>query len=519
MIIRDNNALRALLAGMLLSSLAACGGSPGDGQQAPVRDIDSLVRSLPDDALLESPHFLEELPDEFTGLWAPWNGDLDGIVERRALRVLVPFGGYQYYYVGGRPRGAIVELLQKLESHLNDGLPGARQQLYVVPIPVSRDRLIRYLLEGHADLIAADLTVTPAREQDLRFSSPLLTDVSEVVVTGPAAAALESLDDLAGNVIVVRQSSSYYEHLQALVADFEERDLKPPKLHLADELLEAEDLLEMVDVGTIAITVMDDYKAEYWSAVFPNITVRDDLVINENGVIAWAMPKQSEKLAASVEDFLRKNGRGTLVGNDTFNRYLADASKVRCVMTPEALEQRNEMARLMQVYADEYQFDWLMLAAQGYQESRLNQSRRSAAGAVGVMQVKPSTAADKNINVPDINIPENNIHAGAKYMRFIADRYFSEGMDDINRWFFSLAAYNAGPAKVARLRSEAEKNGLDPNRWFDNVEIIAARRIGRETIGYVANIYKHYVGYKMAMIRLQEEVSRHGGELKGCQAG
>jgi membrane-bound lytic murein transglycosylase MltF len=135
------------------------------------------------------------------------------------------------------------------------------------------------------------------------------------------------------------------------------------------------------------------------------------------------------------------------------------------------------------------------------------------------MQVKPSTAADKNINVPDINILENNIHAGAKYMRFIADRYFSEGMDDINRWFFSLAAYNAGPAKVARLRSEAEKNGLDPNRWFDNVEIIAARRIGRETIGYVANIYKHYVGYKMAMIRLQEEVSRHGGELKGCQAG
>ena len=472
-----------------------------------------------DDELLATPHFLESLPPEFANMWNPWFGDFDGIVERRGLRVLVPFGGYQYYFVEGQPKGAIVELLQKLELHLNETLGRRHVRIYVVPIPVARDQLIPYLLEGHADMIAADLTVTDVRSEELQFSRPLLKNVNEVIVAGPAAASLATIDDLSGKEIYVRESSSYYEHLLSLVADFEQRGLEPPVIKLADELLEAEDIMEMLDAGMISLSIMDDYKAEFWSSVFTNVRVRKDLVVNAGGAIAWAMPKSSEKLAEVIEGFLRKYGRGTLVGNDTFNRYLESAEHVRCSMAPEVDAPNRELARWMQLYGDEYGFDWLMLAAQGYQESRLNQSRRSPVGAIGVMQIKPSTASDRNVNVPDISILENNIHAGAKYMRFLADRYFADDMDDLNRWFFSLAAYNAGPAKIARLRREAKADGLDPNLWFNNVEIIAARRIGRETVTYVANIYKYFVGYKLAASRIQEQFERHGVELNGCTDG
>lgn len=508
---------------VLFLALPACSqDAPDDDEpvdsRVPAETVESLEEpaATPDDEPLASPGVGDVLPEEFQRLWNPWKGDLDGMIERRAIRVLVPFGGYQFYYDHGRPRGAIVELLQKMEIFLNNELQRRHIKIYVAAIPVSRDHLIPYLLEGHGDLIAGDLTVTDDRKHELSFSRPLLKDVNEVVVTGPTAPELNDIDDLAGQEIVVRASSSYFEHLQLLVADFSARGLEPPVVKLSDELLEAEDLLEMTSAGLIPMTILDDYKARFWSSVFSNITVREDLSINNDGVIAWAMLPESKDLAAFVERFLRKNGRGTLVGNDTFNRYLSNASQVRCSITAKSLAERAVLVRWLKMYGEEFDFDWLMLAAQGYQESRLIQSKKSAAGAIGVMQIKPETAADKNVNVPDITILEDNIHAGAKYMRFLADHYFSDGLDELDRWLFSLAAYNAGPARVARLRKEASEKGLDPDRWFGNVEIIAARRIGSETVGYVSSIYKYFVGYKMSEARSIEKHRRHSDELTEC---
>jgi len=311
-------------------------------------------------------------------------------------------------------------------------------------------------------------------------------------------------------------SSSYFEHLQSVSTRLEQQGLAPILITQADELLEAEDLLEMVNAGMIPSTVLDDYKADFWATVFPEIVVRKDLSINDDGVIAWAMAPQNTNLAAFVERFLRKYGRGTLVGNDTFNRYLANAGRVRCALSPQHMNKQAELMHWFQLFGGQYDIDWLKLAAQGFQESHLKQHKRSAAGAVGVMQIKPSTAKDRNVGIADITILENNIHAGTKYMRFLSDRYFSDGVDELNRWLFSLAAYNAGPARVARLRREASENGLDRNHWFDQVEIIAAKRIGRETVTYVSNIYKYYIGYKLADARLQEQRERHGAELTGC---
>jgi membrane-bound lytic murein transglycosylase MltF len=161
------------------------------------------------------------------------------------------------------------------------------------------------------------------------------------------------------------------------------------------------------------------------------------------------------------------------------------------------------MVELFKKYGAQYEMDYLLMAAQGYQESTLDQGVKSPVGAIGVMQVMPATG--KELKVGDINKVEPNIHAGVKYMRFMIDQYFKdEPIDDLNKGLMAFAAYNAGPGRLRQLRREAEKRGLNPNVWFGNVERIASERIGRETVTYVSNIYKYYVAYKL----LQAEAAR-----------
>jgi membrane-bound lytic murein transglycosylase MltF len=165
-------------------------------------------------------------------------------------------------------------------------------------------------------------------------------------------------------------------------------------------------------------------------------------------------------------------------------------------------------------YSRRYGFDWLMVAALAYQESRIDQSARSPQGAVGVMQLLPATAADPNVNIPDIENLENNIHAGVKYLRFLRNYYFEkEPMDEADKTLFTFASYNAGPGRVARLRKGAGEEGLDPNQWFDNVEIEAARRIGRETVQYVNNIVMYYTAYRRiaGKLKLKQAATRELG--------
>jgi membrane-bound lytic murein transglycosylase MltF len=136
------------------------------------------------------------------------------------------------------------------------------------------------------------------------------------------------------------------------------------------------------------------------------------------------------------------------------------------------------------------------MAAQGYQESTLDQNARSPVGAIGVMQIMPPTG--KELNVGDIRQIEANIHGGVKYMRFMMDEFYAdEPMDDLNRTLITFASYNAGPGRIRQLRRETEKRGLNPNLWFGNVERIASERIGRETVTYVSNIFKYYISYRL----------------------
>jgi membrane-bound lytic murein transglycosylase MltF len=434
----------------------------------------------------------------------PWKGDFDRIIERRMIRALVAHSKTFYFVDRGQQRGITYEGLMAFEKFVNNKLAKKTLKVNVIIIPVRRDQLIPALVEGRGDLAAANLTITPERLRSVDFSDPFLTDVKELVVTGQAAPTLGNLDDLAGKEIHVRASSSYYGSLQRLNESFKKAGKASIKLTPADENLEDEDLLEMVNAGLIPMVVVDSHKAQFWAQIFDDIKVHPNIVVNTGGQIAWTFRKNSPKLKAVVNEFVTGHKKGTLLGNIVFNRYLRETKWVKNSLSDEEIRLFRETIEFFKKYAGQFGFDWLMVAAQAYQESGIDQSKRSPMGAIGVMQVLPSTAADPNVSIPKIEELENNIHAGVKYMRFIMDRYFKDAeMDDLNRNLFAFASYNAGPARISGLRKQAVRDGLDPNVWFHNVEVVAAKEIGRETVQYVSNIYKYYVAYRLIVDRLQ----------------
>lgn len=455
----------------------------------PLVALGAETDSTPEDAIAEN---------------KPWSGDFNEMAAKRQIRVLVVYSKTFYFLDRGRQRGISYDLLKEFEKFVNKKLKTKTLKVHVVFIPVRRNELIPGLVTGRGDMAVANLTITPERLKQVDFSNPLLTGVKELLVTGPAAPPVTGLEDLAGQEIHVRKSSSYYESLARLNEAFKKAGKSQMKLTPAEEAFEDEDLLEMVNAGLIPMIVMDRHKAQFWTQIFDKIQVQSDIAVRTGGEIAWAFRKNSPQLKAVVNDFVKGHKKGTLIGNMMLKRYLKSTKYVKNSLSKPELEKFEAMVRLFQKYAATYDFDYLMMAAQAYQESGLDQSRKSHVGAVGVMQVLPTTAADRNVNISEIEKLENNIHAGTKYMRFIVDRYYKdEPMDDIDKMLFAFASYNAGPAKVRRLRKQTAKMGLDPNVWFHNVEVAAAKVIGRETVQYVSNIYKYYIAYRM--ITEQEE--------------
>jgi membrane-bound lytic murein transglycosylase MltF len=458
-----------------------------------------LAALLPIPALAASP----PKPGLQPVLTARWTGDLDGMLKRRQIRVLVVHSKTFYFVDRGRQRGATYDLARAFEDDLNRRLRTGHLKIHVVFIPVSRDELLPNLRDGRGDIAAANLTITDERRAQVDFSAPLHSGVAEIVVTGPASPPIATTHDLSGQEVFVRKSSSYHESLVRLNGELERAGKPPVRLRLAPENLEDEDLLEMVNAGLVRLVVVDSHKAEFWAQVLPRIRLHSSVAVRTGGEIAWAFRQRSPRLKAVVDPFIVKHRKGTAFGNQTFQRYLRSTKYVREALAPAEVEKYERTIGLFRKYGDRYRFDWLMLTAQGYQESQLDQARRSPAGAVGVMQVLPATG--REMRVGDVRQLDANVHAGAKYLRFMTDRYFADApMTEVDKTLFAFAAYNAGPAKVARLRREAAQAGLNPNVWFNHVELIAAKRIGRETVQYVSNIYKYYVAYRLLEDERQE---------------
>lgn len=432
----------------------------------------------------------------------PWKGDFDGMLKRGYIRVLTVHDPMIYFLDDGRQRGTTYELFKLFEKEINEKHLQKNKLLktHIIFIVVPRDKLIQQLADGYGDIAAANLTITPRRRELVDFSDPFVGDVEELLITGPKAPKINRLQDLSGKEIYVRKSSSYYSSILKLNEQFKAQGIAPVKIRPANENLEDTDIVEMVNAGLIPMMVMDSHKAQFWRGIFENIKVHNNIVLRSGARIAWALRKNSPKLKARLNAFVKDHKKGTLMGNILFKRYLKENKWVKNSTAEIERKKFESMAEIFKKYADKYQFDYLQMAAQGYQESQLDQSKRSPAGAIGVMQLLPSTAKDKNVDIPDIEKLEPNIHAGIKYMRFLRDRYFnSNDIAPLDKALFSLAAYNAGPGRIAQLRKEAGEMGLDPNVWFDNVEVVAAKRVGREPVQYVSNIYKYYIAYALMM--------------------
>ncbi len=450
----------------------------------------------------------EPKPDPRAGahVFKPQVGDFDMMLERRTIRVLVPPSRTLYFNDKGRERGLTAELVRDFEEYLNQT---HRRKLHNRPITViliatSRDRLIPNLVAGLGDIAAGNLTVTDERLRQVDFIAPTDLDlVAELVLTNKEHGPMASVDELSGQTVHVRASSSYRESLDALNARFKQEGKAPVALVLVPDMLEDEDLMEMLDVGVIDIIVVDDWKAKMWSAILPNVIVNTNAAVHSGGHVGWACRKNSPLLLAELADFYSKyeKKRGTIP-----YRFAQYNKQVKRLQDPTG---RNDWKRFQQTvvlfekYGQQYGFDPLMLAAQGFQESKLDQSVRSPVGAIGIMQLMPATGA--SMKVGDVTVSEPNIHAGAKYMDTLMTQYFGDAhFDDLNRTLFAFAAYNAGPNRIARLRKVAADRGLDPNVWFENVEVVVSEKIGRETTTYVRNIVKYYLSYKLTM-ELQDE--------------
>ena len=427
-----------------------------------------------------------------------WTGDFDKMAEGRSIRVLVPYSKTFYFLDGAAPKGATYDMLKLFEKHLNKKLKPKHLKVHVLVIPTPRDRLIPGLAEGLGDIAAGNLTITDHRLKTVDFSDPILKEVNEILVTGPESPKVSTLSDLSNQTIHVRKSSSYFESLVGLNTQLSKEGKAPVNLVEANEYLEDEDLLEMVNAGLIPMIVIDSHKGEFWAHIFDNITLHPNIKFREKGKIAWAIRKNTPLLTTEINEFVKKNKKGTLHGNMIFKKYLKNTKYVKNNLNSNNRKRFDATIEIFKKYGDQYNFDWLMLTALAYQESTIDQDKRSPDGAVGVMQVLPTTAKDKNVNIPDIENIDPNIHAGTKYLRFMMDRYFNDPkIDRLNRGLLAFASYNAGPAKVSKLRKEAAEMGLDPNIWFRNVEVVAAKRIGRETVQYVSNIFKYYLAYRL----------------------
>jgi membrane-bound lytic murein transglycosylase MltF len=441
-----------------------------------------------------------------------WTGDLDVLTAHRAIRVLVPYSKTLYFVdYGGTQRGLCYDFMRAFEDALNQKLARGNLKIHAVFVPVARDQLLPLLIAGQGDVVAANLTITPARAKQVDFVTPVAEGVQEIIVTGPTAPPLHSLDDLSGKEVYVQPTSSYFESLTHINDGFRARKMPPIKLRNAPGNFETEDTLEMLNAGLVKIVVADDYLAKFWKEVYPNITLHPDLIVRTQGDIAFAVRKNSPKLKAELDEFTTTHRVGTLFGNVDLQKYLRQTRWARNAMTEEEVRKFDTMVGLFRKYGEQYQIDWLLMAAQGYQESQLDQTRRSQAGAIGVMQLTPATG--EQMGVGDIQELDANIHAGIKYVRFMVDTYYADTtLDNLNKVLFAIASYNAGPNRIRELRKEAAARHLNPNVWFDNVERVASEKIGRETVQYVSNIYKYYIAYTL----VQEDVARNLEEAKGA---
>ncbi|MDB2407586.1 transglycosylase SLT domain-containing protein [Jannaschia sp.] len=439
----------------------------------------------------------------------PRTGGLDAIRERGFLRMAVAPDPLMIAYDGERALGIAMEIARELELFMADRPDASATPTVVVPTPMPRRAIADNVDDGLTDF--STLTVTQAEEDpELTYTRPLIEGVNDVVVLGEGVNGVEEIDDLAGLPIYLSEDGRYARNAQGL-NDRRVALGKPPlDLRFVDGRLDDYDLIEMVEIGLIPATIATDFKARFWQTVYPSIVVRDDMPLTRDARIAWVLRADNPELADVLNGFAEIARKGTLLGNIVLQRYASSAEWIENIGADDAQSRLDEVAPVIAHYAERYGFDADLLMAQAYQESRLDQTRRSHVGAIGVMQVMPTTAADPVVGIPDVTALEENVHAGVKYLRWLRDTFFDDpAIDPLDQSLLAFAAYNAGPGGVRRAQRTAHEMGLDPHVWFENVEVAIQRSVSREPAIYVRNIFKYYVSYRLlADLRAEAETVR-----------
>jgi membrane-bound lytic murein transglycosylase F len=379
--------------------------------------------------------------------------DLDEIKKKRVLRVLTRNASNCFFLYRGEQLGFEYELAQDFAKTL-----GVRLEIIVPP---TREALLEWVQQGRGDIVAAGLTSTAEREKAVEFTAPYLT-VSELVVVPASDTTTKELADLKGKKISVRKSSSYYESLSKL------KNKYGFEIELLPENLETEDILLQVGEGKLAATIADS------SIVDIELTYSDKIrsvgPLGDPVDIAWVLRKDQPKLKAEADAFLKKIYKG-LFYNMTVNKYFKNTKNMRQSASQERSDKEGQLSpfdAFAKKYAKQYELDWRLVTAQMYQESRFDPNAKSWVGALGLMQVMPQTA--KELKIDDVVDPEKGVHAGVKLLARYAKMFEGPSVKEKDRIRFALAAYNCGPGHVHDARRLAKDTGLDPDRWFGNVE-------------------------------------------------
>jgi membrane-bound lytic murein transglycosylase MltF len=425
-----------------------------------------------------------------------FTGDFDAMLNRRLIRLVAPYSPTLFFEDKGTIYGTAANGAQLFEQWVNKTFTLGARPLTVPLTPVPRDKLFDTLLAGDGDIAAGDITITDELREKVAFSIPFLSNVREIVITREDVAELDSAEALSGKEVAVGRSTSYYESLTKLNKRLIAQGKPPVTITIVPDILEVADLMEMTAAGLLPATVGDDWVAGLWAQILKGLKLHPKAALREGAEIGWAVRPDNPKLLAALNRALTEITGNVNQWSDETRSYLAKLKQLHTATQDADMQRFRDTVEIFRQYAGQYRFDTLLLVAQGYQESRLDQRARSRVGAVGLMQLMPKTG--RALGVGDIYKADHNVHAGAKYMAQLMDDYFKDvPFDEQNHNLFAFAAYDMGPGAIQSLRREAEAKKLDPNLWFNNVERVAAARIGQEPVRYVRNIYKYYVAYKL----------------------
>ena len=453
---------------------------------------------------------IEEISKEkplIGSLLTPKFGDIKNMIKDRKIRVLLVNDGGFYGLKKGRNYGLYRNVLEKMEEELNKDFPNEdkNKRIKLIPIPIKKADLLDTLNKGYGDMVLSGNIITKEKKQQINYTKPFGKGFNNVLVTSKHEGEIRQYEDLSGKEVFIEPTSEYLKSLVQVSETMVIKGLKPIIIRALPAQLSRGGILELINDKVIGVTVMEDYKAEMWKLVYKDIVIHEDITFGENKEIAIMVRKDSPKLLEKLNEFIDRNIGGKVFTKKLTKRYTKNIKYLKDVDTGLSEKEYVKIKDTFKKYAKQYKLDPLILMAQAYQESKLQNNARSHVGAQGIMQLMKGTARD--MKVGSIRNIEGNIHAGVKYHRQIRDNFYKEKeISKKDKILFIFAGYNAGPTRIKNYRKLAKERGLNPNIWHDNVEQIVAEKIGRETIQYIENIYTYYVAYTMINIEKKSEI-------------